>query len=499
MKLQYGQIKRKRNEIDSFAFDILPNNPGYNKIKLLTTLIKVVNTHTGVVEFDGRILMPDDSMDENGAFGKSFVCEGELGYLNDSCQRHGEYNDMTIAAFFRVMVNNHNEEIKSDPINKRFEVGRVTVTNSTDNVYRYLNYDSTLDNLFDKLVDRLGGELRVRKEKGVRYLDYLAIIEERKSTPIKLAKNLKSIQRQVDPTDIITRLVPLGMRIESEDEDAVDASQARLTIAEVNNGVDYIEDEEAKRIFGVMARNQVWDDITLPQNLIRTGREYLRDNNRVRTKYVLSAVDLALIGLDTDTFEVGYSYYVDNSVMGIQEWLRVVGKTIDIIEPNVSSLEIGDQFKTASQYQSEQNRARRSLVELENTVVRQSQNIGVLRKELAGVNVAMETIEITLRESDLPALNAAVKQLEDALSDLNEALGDLPVYGPVTYETNGLMLSEDKIKLDTMRNYEPATETMDGLFPAIDKAKLDRIIATVPVNLDDVLSKLEELEERLNG
>ncbi|WP_156320917.1 phage tail protein [Bacillus sp. JCM 19041] len=443
--------------------------------------------------------MPDDSMDENGAFGKSFVCEGELGYLNDSCQRHGEYNDMTIAAFFKVMVDQHNREIANDPINKRFEVGRVTVTNNTDNVYRYLNYDSTLDNIFDKLVDRLGGELKVRKENGIRYLDYLAVTEDRKSTEIKLAKNLQSIQRQVDPTEVITRLVPLGMRIESEDEEAIDASQARLTIAEVNNGVDYIEDEEAKRIFGIITRNNVWDDITLPPNLIRTGREYLRDNNRVRTKYVISAVDLALIGLDTDTFEVGYYYYVENAVMGIQEWLRVVGKTIDVVNPNVSSLEIGDQFKTASQFQSEQNRAQRNVVELETTVARQSQSIGVLRKELTGVNSAMETIELTLRESDLPALNTAVKQLEEALENLNEAIEDLPVYDVVTYDRNGLMISTDKAKLDTLQNYEPATETMDGLFPAPDKAKLDRITVTAPVNMDELLRRLEEVEGRLNG
>src|SRR5690625_1706267 len=242
VKVITGENRVEVNKASSFTFTILPNNPGYNLIQPLKTLIEVENIKTGKVEFDGRILTPKDTMSALGAFSKTFICESELGYLNDSAQRHGEYHNITPRQFLEVIIDNHNRDIANDDIDKTFVVGEVTVTNSTDNLYRYLGYESTLDTIFDKLVDRLGGELHVRKENGVRYLDYLATTKVVKRTEIKLSKNLKSITREVDPSEIITRLIPLGERIESDNPDDADASQARLTIESVNNGKDYIVD-----------------------------------------------------------------------------------------------------------------------------------------------------------------------------------------------------------------------------------------------------------------
>ncbi|WP_144528732.1 phage tail protein [Peribacillus simplex] len=474
LKVQTGQINHGINVAESFSFSILPDNPGYHLIRPLRTLVTVDHIQSGKREFEGRVLMPTESMDDQGKFMKSFLCEGELGYLNDSCQRHGEYRNMTIAAFFKVMVDRHNAEVAGDEVDKKFQVGQVTVTNSTDNVYRYLGYESTIDSIFDKLIDRLGGELRVRKQNGVRYLDYLSKIGVNKTTEIRLAKNLKSIEKEADPSEIITRLIPLGVSIESEDEGAVDASQARLTIASVNGGRDYIEDEAAKQIYGVVAKSETWDDITLPANLLIRGKQFISENNRVKVKYVLSALDLSLIGLDPESFEVGNDYPVINPVMGIDEKLRVVEKTIDIIHPNTNSLSIGDLFKTASQYQNEISKAQKNVIQLQNTIYRQAQAIGGIISQIDKVNDAVNNIEWTLEDSDLDALNQAVKQLQSTIQELNDAIGDMPIY-------------------------QPATETVDGLFSAPDKKKFNLITVSHPVDLDGLVAKVEALEGGNNG
>src|SRR5699024_3669864 len=139
--------------------------------------------------------------------------------------------------------------------------------------------------------------------------------------------NLKSISRDIDPTNIITRLIPLGGTLESEDEEATDASQARLTIESVNNGKDYIVDETALATFGVITRSVTWNDITQPSTLKTRVQQYLRDNNRVKTSYQLDTLDLSLIGLDIDSFDVHNYYPVINPLMDINEHLRVIGKT----------------------------------------------------------------------------------------------------------------------------------------------------------------------------
>src|SRR5690625_320694 len=154
-KLIAGQVKQGINVADGFAFAILPNNPAYNLIKPLTTLIYVDNTQTGKRTFDGRVLMPTDDMTNSGAFTKTFVCESELGYLNDSRQRHGEYHDITIRDFLQVIIDNHNADVADDEIDKQFEVGIVEVDSSTSTLYRYLGYESTFDTIEDKLIERL--------------------------------------------------------------------------------------------------------------------------------------------------------------------------------------------------------------------------------------------------------------------------------------------------------------------------------------------------------
>lgn len=494
IKLQSGQIKQGINAADSFSFSFLHNNPGYHLIREMKTLITVKNMLNGKIEFDGRVLRPTEAMDESGGFAKSFICESELGYLNDSCQRHGEYHKLTVKQFLEVIISNHNKDIASDEINKKFVVGEVTITNTTDNLYRYLGYEKTLDAIFDKLVDRLGGELRVRKVNGVRYLDYLEKVGEVKDTEIKLAKNLKSITKDVDPSQIITRLIPLGATVASDDETATDASQARITIASVNGGKDYIEDATAKKYHTVVTRSVTWDDVTDPKNLKTKGEAYLKENNRVKVNYLISALDLSLIGLDTNSFEVANYYPVKNKIMGIDESLRVVQKTIDIIKPNSNSLTFGDLFKTASQYQYETRKAQKNIVNLESTVLRQSQTIGTLKNEFSTVNRSVKQIEQTLQNSDLPGLQKAVQDLQNAINNLDQVIGEIPVYVPATETKDGLMSSTDKVKLDGLKNYQLATEKMDGLLSMFDKIKLDLITVTKAINLDELEARVAALE-----
>lgn len=426
IKLQSGQIKQGINVADGFTFEIMPNNQGYNMIRPLKTLITVVNTKTGKTEFDGRILMPTENMNESGKFAKSFECESELGYLNDSAQRHVEYHDITVKGLLQVIIDNHNADVDTD---KQFKVGVVDVDNSTGVLYRYLGYNSTIDEIKDKLLDRLGGELRVRKENGVRYLDYLLEIGEVKQTEIRLAKNLKSISRDIDPTKIITRLIPLGERIESENEEDTDASQARLTIKTVNDGKDYIDDPIAMGLFGVITKSETWDDITQPNILKTRGQQYLRDNNRVKTSYQIDTLDLSLIGLDIDSFDIHNYYPVINPLMEIDEHLRVIGKTTNILEPERSSLDFCDKFMTASEYQYQANKSQKKIVELENTIETQTKKVNQLSKasqqEIQELYELIDNMDNEEVEETLDLIVQQLIQISETINDIGIEIVDL--------------------------------------------------------------------------
>ena len=387
-RLLSGSIKHGINTIDNFTFNIAFNNPGYNKLNALTTLVEVLNTKNNTLEFKGRVLLPIESMDSNGKFVKSVTCESELGYLMDSSTIYGEYHNISVKDFLKVIIDNHNSQVSTD---KQFQVGTVTVVDNNDSLYRYLGYTKTFEAIKEKLIDRLGGELQIRYENGIRYLDYLESIGEVKSTEIRLAKNLQSIELEKDPTNIISRLLPLGNKLEDSEE--------RLTIESVNNGNKYIDDIEAIEEFGVIVDSVTWDDVTEPSNLLRKGQEYIKENNRIKKKYKVTALDLSTIGLDFDSFEVGNSYQVINPLMNINENLRIIEKTIDIYNPQSSTLGIGDKLEDIKDYQLN--------------------NIATAKE----VKTVKETVQTTV--SALNSVSVELNNTVEILNNTNENMGNL--------------------------------------------------------------------------
>lgn len=459
-----GMINQSINEIDSFDTTLFVENPGYSMIKPLVTLIDIYNVITGEFEFEGRVLTYEEEMDSEGTPSKAVICESELGYFHDSVQEHREFRG-TPKQLYVELLSVHNAQVEDY---KQFEPGVMAVTNSTNYMYVYISDDkTTYEELFDKFIDRLGGEFQIRKENGVRYLDYVERIGEDVDTEIRLSKNLINISKRVDSTDIITRLKPLGTRLESEDEEATDASQARLTIKEVNNGSPYIDRPDLIQEFGIRAKPVVWDDINTPSILLSTGRTFMNEQKLVLNQYKLAALDLSILGIDTHSLKVGNGHPTINPIMSIDETLRIVKKQININDPSSSSYTIGDKFKTLSEYQREANRNTARVAELQEIVNRQSQLIGDLNTAVNNVNNIVDTINIQVGEADLPGLNESISNLNNAIIDLNDVVEGIPSYGL-------------------------ATPTYSGLMPMADKDKLDRISLVGSVNLDEVKSKIDE-------
>ena len=484
VKLETGTIKKEINKIDTFNMSFYLNNPAYGKLKPFKTFVNVLNTKTNEYEFKGRVLSPDGSMDESGLHTYSYECEGELGYLHDSQQRHLEYRG-TPKDLFITLLNYHNQQVEDY---KKFYPGQFEVTTSTDNIYIYLSAEkTTFEEIEDKILDRVGGELRIRKGNGKRYLDVLERVGEDKQMEIRISKNLKSISQSVDPTEIITRLTPLGERIESEDEDATDASQARLTIEDVNNGIPYIDRQDLIDEFGIIGGSITWDDITLPSRLLSTALTWINNQKVALYQYEISALDLFLIGLDIDNFDIGNSHPVINPIMNIDERLRIIGKTTDINSPQDASLKFGDKFKTLDEYQVDANKSARKVVELENIAELQRRRIIKIKNEVVNVESNLQNLQQVIDDADLEELPDAISALEQAINDLNDALDNIPVYDVVTHTENGLMASTDKIKMDLMNVTQNIN--LDAL-----KNKLDLLTVTQSIDLDQLYQDVQDLK-----
>lgn len=350
-RISGGKVAKSINAVDSFSFTIYPNNAGYDLLKPLTTAVKIYDESTDKDVFIGRVLKCPDSMDERGLICRKVTCEGRLGWLYDSVQPYVEYKMVGIRTVLASFISKHNAQVGDD---KRIELGQVTVTASNNYTYT-ANWDKTMDVIADKLIGKFGGEIQLRDKDGKVYIDYLEHIGHGTDTTIELAVNLKTISREVDETAVITRLYPLGAKLTD--------SEKRLTIGTVNGGKDYIEDSSLVAKYGIISGTQIWDDVTLASNLLSKGKEYLKSVNRAKVQYQITALDLSRIDKHIEQFELGCWYRVKNSLMGIDEDLRIVGISIDLDNPQASQLTFGDRFETLSGFMTAKTQSLQSAID----------------------------------------------------------------------------------------------------------------------------------------
>lgn len=277
------------------SFSVYPKHPYYQYVKKLTTDIVIYKDD--VEKFAGRVLY--DDQDSKGV--KKVFVEGELAYFCDSVQRPNVYHNISVRDYVSKIIGNHNAQVEE---RKQFTLGRVTVTDPNDSLYRYANWESTRDTLKTKLVERLGGHLVIRKENGVRYLDYLSDDDfyRQNTQEIRFGKNLLDYSENMDASDLVTCVIPLGATLE---ESSIEGLDERLTISSVNGGVDYVSSSEAIAAYGKICKTVTWDDVTVPANLLRKGKEYLKSTQFENMVLNIKAVDLNLIDSATQEFEVG--------------------------------------------------------------------------------------------------------------------------------------------------------------------------------------------------
>lgn len=513
-KVTSGTINKEINMIDSFNFSILPNNSGYGRIHPYKTLVTVYNTKTREYDFEGRIYQPSESMDSDGAITYGYVAEGELAYLHDSVQGFVEFRG-TPTELLTTILNYHNKHVEGY---KQFEVGTVTVTDPNDYMYLFLNAEETTwDAINRTLIDKLGGELRTRKVNGVRYLDYVGQVGIESNVPIQLSKNLVSVTRDIDPSEIITRLTPLGTRLESdeenEDEEATqNVSEPRLTIEEVNNNIPYLDRPDLIETFGIQGGSETWDDVTTAEMLKTRGQQFLDNQKLVLYQYTIEALDLFLIGLDPMGFNVGNSHLLINPIMNILgEQLRIIKQTIDINSPQDGSLTVGDKFKTATDYQVDMNKETRHIYNLENRLVGLSRQTGTMRTNLTKANESLSVVQQSLNSVDADSWPESLREINRQLINVQSNINDIDIPDTsqfiteaedkdTTYSagTNVTISSGNRISAaDT--TYEVATDSEDGLMSSEDKQKLDNLTNSDSIeDLSDLNAVIKDLIRRVD-
>lgn len=400
------------NTAGSLSFICPPENPYYEKIYNRKSIVSVYRDEKEI--FIGEVREQTKDLRGN----KKVQCVGLLSYLADSIQPQMEYHDQTPYQLLSKFLKNHNEQVDDK---KKIMLGRVTVTDPNNSLYRFTNYETTMEVIMTKMVDKLGGYLKLRREEELLYLDYLRLEEMGKATEqsIEFGVNLLDYTEDLSAEDITTAIIPLGKEIDGEENDIL---KKYTDIQSVNDGKNYLVSKEAKDEFGWVCRVIRWDDVTVPANLLRKGAEWLKDNQFEMVELALSAVDLSEFGIPTETIECGDRVRCIAYPFGMDRVFPVMKQTIPLQKPGEIKVVLGS--NQAKGYIQSSADAVRQLKE-ENLVTRKIDNERVqsaIDNLKAQMNISEGGYKLTEYDSsgrwlrdlymDTPDKNTATKVLQ---------------------------------------------------------------------------------------
>lgn len=300
-------------------------HPAYGKYTSYKTIVEIYRD--GLLQFRGRALYPVDDFYNT----RTQFCEGEFCFFQDAVSRPYLYQD-TPANIFTALVQEYNTQVEPA---KQFKVGTITVTDANDYIRLESSEAEKVAVTINKLLERCGGYIvfTTAPGDGARMVNWYASLEYASSQVIEFGSNLLSFSRSGANTGLTTAVIPYGAKDE--------ATGQRITIESVNDGLDYLQDDEAVALRGRITAAVVWDDITEPSNLLRRAHQYLEENKYVITSLELTALDLSYMDKSIDSYQVGDTIRVLSKPHGVDEPFLLTERTEDLLNPANSTITLG--------------------------------------------------------------------------------------------------------------------------------------------------------------
>lgn len=314
------------NKSGSFSFIMPPGHVLYDSIEKLKSVVTVEQDSVEI--FRGRVL--NDEVDFFNQ--KSVHCEGELCYFLDSLQPPGEF-DGTAMELLQQILDNHNSAVEEE---KRFYLGTVTAFRADRKAQVDMGYyTDTLNVLNTRMLGAYGGYFRIRREGGKRYLDYLSETDTN-TQPIEFGVNLLDLTRNISANEVFTVLLPLG---------ANDKENNPLTVASVNNGLEYIEDTNAVAKYGRIWKTKTWGYIEDAAELLTVANEYLATGICEETTLTIKAVDMHFVN-GAQRIGTGDMVRIVSNPHGLDRTIICYQMQVDLLNPENTEYTFGKPAET---------------------------------------------------------------------------------------------------------------------------------------------------------
>ncbi|MFR5502362.1 MAG: phage tail protein [Lachnospiraceae bacterium] len=334
LQLEEAELSQAKNKAGTLKM-ILPADHAYSDLVVIPGITRVTVKEDDDILFKGRIVRDNPDFWEDS----EYTAEGQLAYLNDTVVRPYEFSGSP-REYFKFLITQHNSQVEKE---RQFTVGRITVSDPNDYIVRSnMHYPSTFEELQEKLLDNMGGYLVERFENGVTYLDYLSEIRENNDQKAKYGENIVDIDRvQEIDSDFATAIIPLGKK-----QDDGNGNETYLTIASVNDGKDYIQNDDAVVKYGLILKVVEHEDVTLPENLIKKGEEDLQEAIKSTSSITVTAADLSGTGSKVESFRFMKNVKCISKRHGLDFRSPIVALNRNLLDCSDYKITVGDTQKT---------------------------------------------------------------------------------------------------------------------------------------------------------
>lgn len=392
--VQSATLNLKVNAIEDLTITVNKESGLYNRGEPFKTHVNVYNLgNSNELVFRGRLIKVSRKMTSNGEFVQELVFESVIGYLLDTIAFPGmpEFDKpLTIKEFLAAITGFHNTakgvNNKAEKISFANNMGAIDNNLETDagGKHKYeFDYKNCWDTIKEQLIDRLGGYFTIQvrpvpdEKRYVIVMGYSKMTEaDHPNSEIKIGVNMQSAGVSVDPTKVVTRLIPLGATIDDKSETK---QRYMLWSGKDNYRFEdgFVKSDELEKTFGIIYGTQVWEQVKDPNELRRLGQEWL-----ARQIIVVNNWEIETFETDVITYYPGHRYQFVNNELAVSQLLRVVEKEVDITSPNNITLKIENTQSTLTEYQLEGLRMQGKVRELQTQSAKDQRRIDALLKQI---------------------------------------------------------------------------------------------------------------------
>lgn len=497
----------------SFSFVMPPGHALYDGIRKLKSIITVQMDDE--IIFRGREV--DDERDTWNQ--KNIYCEGDRSFLLDSVAKPYSYTG-NVQEFFRQLISSHNDQVDAE---KRFTVGRITaVSSSLTMEAEDDDYADTWTRMEDRLLGAYGGYIKTRTEGGVTYLDWMSRDGETGEQTVEFGVNLLDLKDKLDASQVFTCLVPLGESAVDENGDTLPP----VSIASVNGGVEYIQDDEAVALYGKIWRTQTWAYESDPAQLLEKAREYMKTGISVQS-LTLQFVDMHFTDESRKRVCIGDHPRILSQPHGMNISPICVKASLDPYNPEKSTYTFGEAPKTLTENfieadediesvtgrrggggskKSIEGKLRWAIIEANDktaqiNLLTHDQNL--LTNRISNAEIRLDGIDATiLLKADRELVNELETRVTGAEIAIDGANANIALKADATIvDALGSRVSSAEVNIDGMNAQIGLKVSKNGVISAINLSSESATIKASKINLEGYVtaSQLSALEARFDN